>query len=509
MELLPSMMEALATLATPQTLLYLALGVIAGIAIGVVPGVGGTTGMAILLPLAVGIDQTAALAMMIGVLAATSTADTFAAVLFAIPGSSSSQATILDGHPMAKRGEAGRALGAAFSASFIGGLLGVIILTLVIVWSRPVILTFQSPELFMLGLLGMSMVAVLSGRDPIRGLVSASLGLMIGMVGMDGFTGSVRWNFDSLYLFDGISLIVVALGIFALPEIIGLMVRGTSISSERVALGGGLLRGMGDTLRHKFLVLRTAVLGVGVGMLPGLGGSVVDWFAYGHALQTEKGARDSFGKGDIRGVIGVDAATNAKDGGTLVPTLLFGIPGSTPMALLIGLFVMQGLQPGPRMVTEHLDITYSMLWSLGLAQVLVFVLCGALAYQIAKITQVPFHRLAPAILVVIAFAAYQATRSSGDLVLLVVIALLGWFMKLYAWPRPPLVLGMVLSPLLERYLFISDTRYGAAWMGRPIVIIVGVLTIFSLLYGLWGMIRPRRDVAAEVSSQTYRDPEAS
>lgn len=489
MEVIPAVLEGLALVAEPSRLIYVIIGVVAGILVGLMPGAGGTTGVALLLPFAAGLEPVSGLGMIIGLYAATSTSDTLPAVLFAIPGSSSSQATILDGHPMARNGEAGRAFGAAFSASLIGGIIGVVVLSILIQTARPLIMNFQSPELFALGVLGMSMVAVLTGSKPLKGLIAAGVGLMLSMVGMDGFTGTVRWNYGSLYLFDGIPLAILALSVFAVPEIIYLMVKGQTISSRDVKVGGGFSTGIRDTLQNKFLVFRTSMIGIFCGLMPGLGGNVVDWLSYAHAKQTVPGARKTFGSGDVRGVIGVDASTNAKDGSAMVTTLLFSIPGSTPMALLLGLFIVYGIEPGPEMVTTHLSLTYSMVWSLLVAQIAVFVLCSMLVRPLARITMIPFSVLAPPVLVVIVFAVFQASGSHGDLVLFLALCGLGWCMKWYGWPRPPFTLGFVLGPLLERWLFISTSRYGAfGWLDRPIVMVVMALTVVSLAT----VIRPRR-----------------
>jgi TctA family transporter len=218
-------------------------------------------------------------------------------------------------------------------------------------------------------------------------------------------------------------------------------------------------------------------------MTPGLGASVVDWFAYGHAIQSEKGAAQSFGKGDVRGVIAPEAANNAKEGGALIPTIAFGVPGSASMALLLGAMTIQGLTPGTAMLTKHLDVTYTMIWSLAIANIFGTALCLLLTNQLAKIALMRIHLLTPLVVVMVFLASFQATRHYGDLWSLVIFSLLGWFMKRFSWPRPPLILGLVLSSIIENYLFISVARYGAEWLLRPIVLIIGALIVFSLFYG--------------------------
>ncbi len=474
---------ALENILVPMRLLFLFVGVLMGLALGAIPGLGGLVGLAILLPFTFDMDPYMAFAIMIGLIAVTSTSDTIPSVLFGVPGTSAAQATILDGHPMAKKGEAGRAFGAAYLASMIGGVFGALVLAISIPILRPIVLAFGSPEFFMMGILGISMVAVLSGNAPVKGLIAGGLGLSIGMVGMDPQTGVIRWSFGQLYLWDGIPLVPVALGIFAIPEIVDLVIKGTKIADVPKERLKGVMVGMHDVFRHWFLVLRCSLVGVWVGFTPGLGASVVDWFAYGHAMQTEKGARESFGKGDVRGVLAPESANNAKEGGALIPTIAFGVPGSASMALLLGAMTIQGLTPGSAMLTKHLDVTYTMIWSLALANIFGTVICLLFTNTLAKVALVRIHLLAPLVVAVVFVASFQATAHYGDLWSLLFFSVVGWFMKRFGWPRPPIILGLVLSKIIENYLYISVSRYGAAWLMRPLVVVIILLTIASLVYG--------------------------
>ena len=279
--------HSLAVVLQPHHLLMLVCGVFMGLSIGILPGLGGIVGMTILLPVIYGMDPHSACGLLIGMVAVIPTSDTFPSVMMGIPGSSASQATIMDGYPLAKKGEAARALGAAFAASLIGGLFGALVLTVIIPIARPIVLAFGSPELFMLALLGMSMVGVLSGNKPMRGILAAGMGVMLGALGDAPAVPEYRYTFGIDYLMDGIPLVVVGLGLFAFPEIVDLLIKGRAIS-EVTTLGRGWWDGVKDTLSHKFIVLRCSIIGVIVGFLPGLGGSVVDWIAYGHVIQTSR-----------------------------------------------------------------------------------------------------------------------------------------------------------------------------------------------------------------------------
>ncbi|MEQ9325878.1 MAG: tripartite tricarboxylate transporter permease, partial [Rhodospirillales bacterium] len=335
-------LAAIVNLMTVEHLLYMLVGVVIGLAIGVFPGLGGIAGLSLLIPFLYGMDDISALAMLIGLVAVIPTSDTFSSVLMGIPGSSASQATVLDGFPLAKQGQAARALAAAFTSSLFGGLFGAIVLTGFVLIARPLILAFGSAELFMLSLLGLSMVGVLAGRSMVKGLAACGLGLMLGSIGGAPATGEFRMILGFDYLYDGVPLVVVGLGLFAFPEIVDLLRRNQSIAGES-GLGAGWLTGLRDWVKNWFLSVRCAGIGCIVGAIPGLGGSVVDWIAYGHAVQTSRD-KSGYGKGDIRGVIAPESANNAKEGGGLLPTLLFGIPGSGSMAVFLGGMVLIGIE---------------------------------------------------------------------------------------------------------------------------------------------------------------------
>ena len=469
----------------PTRLLFMILGVLMGLALGAIPGLGGLTGLAILLPFTFDMDAYAAIAIIIGLLAVAPTADTIPSVLFGVPGTVGSQATIMDGHPMAKKGETGRAFGAAYAASLIGGVFGALVLALSIPVLRPIVLAFGSPEFFMMGIMGITMVAVLSGGAPVKGLIAGAMGLTAGMVGMDPQAGILRWGFGQIYLWDGLHLVPVTLGVFAIPEIVDLAIKGTRIADVPQQAIRGVTTGIRDVFRHWFLVMRCSALGVWVGFIPGLGASVVDWFAYGHAAQTEKDAQKTFGKGDVRGVIAPESANNAKEGGGLIPTIGFGVPGSASMALLLGALLIHGLTPGPDMLTTHLDITYTMIWSLALANILGAGICLAFVNQLSKVATLRIHLLTPMVIALVFIASYQVTARPGNLWVLLGFSLLGWFMKRFGWPRPPLILGLVLSGIIENYLFIALQAHGAAWIARPMVWVIAALTVISLAYGLY------------------------
>ena len=473
---------ALLDLLTPTRMMFMMLGVSVGLVIGVLPGLGGIAGLSLLLPFIYGMDSTSALAMLIGLIAVIPTSDTFASVLMGIPGSSASQATVLDGFPLAQQGQGARALSAAFFASMLGGFFGAVVLTVSVMAARPIILLFGSAELFMLTLFGLSTVAALSGGNLAKGVASACLGLAFGMIGAAPATGEYRMDFDTLYLSDGIPLVIVGLGIFALPELFNLLRGGGAIAKQN-AMGTGWIQGVKDVLKHPWLVLRCSGIGALIGAIPGIGGSVVDWIAYSHAMQTSKDS-PKFGQGDIRGVIAPESANNATQGGALLPTLLFGIPGSGSMAIFLAGMILIGLQPGPAMADRDLGVTYTIIWSLAIANFVGTLLCILLAPGIAKLTTIRYALIAPFMIMVISFAAFQATRSVYDLIALFAVGILGLFMRRFGWSRPAFLIGFVLSLGAERYLYQAVQFSGREFLTRPVALVILALTILSLWAGL-------------------------
>ncbi|WP_341862048.1 tripartite tricarboxylate transporter permease [Gymnodinialimonas sp. 57CJ19] len=498
-------LTALGTLLQPLHLAFLCMGVMIGLVVGFLPGLGGLAGLSLILPFIFGMDPTLALAVMIGLIAPTTTSDTFPAILMGIPGTSASQATVLDGFPLAKRGEGARALAAAFTASLFGGLIGALALTVAVFAARPVILSFGFGEQLMLVVFSLSMVGVLTGDSVLKGLAACGAGLALGAIGAAPATGEYRMTFDTAYLTDGLSIVIVGLGLFAVPEIVDLLRQKGAISSSEMS-SKGRLQGVMDTIRNKWLVLRCALIGSLVGALPGLGGAVVDWITYGHVVQSSKD-RSQFGKGDIRGVIAPEAANNAKEGGALMPTLLFGIPGSGTMAVLLGGFLLVGIQPGMRMVTDNLDLTFTMIWSLALANILGALVCFALAGPVSRLTTIRYSLIGPIMIVIIFFAAFQVTRSWSDLVALFLLGVIGIYMKRFGWPRPALLIGFVLAAGLETSVYQAIQIYGFRFFERPLVLVITALTVLSVGLAIFSRRSQKPPEAAEAGPLAARWPQ--
>lgn len=493
-----AVLDGLLRVLQPNALVYMLFGVFIGFWVGILPGLGGTVTLALMLPFVYGMEPVQAFAFLLGMHSVVATTGDLTSILFGIPGEGLSAALVLDGYAMTKKGEAGRALGANLMSSLVGALVGAAALAAAIPVVRPLVLSFGAPELFMLAVMGIAFIASLSGRGArglARGAAAGALGLLVSSVGQDPQAGILRYTFGQLYLWGGIDIVPAVVGLFALPEILDLMVRRTSIAAtaptEKLT---GVWEGVKDCFRHFGLTLRCSLIGAFIGIMPGLGGGVAQWMSYGHAVQSAKTAeeRARFGKGDVRGVLGPGAANNSKEGGSLIPTVAFGVPGSSAMAVLLGGFFLTGLVPGPDMLTRHLSVTYSMVWTLVLANVVTVALCFPLLPYLARLTAIRATRLVPFLMLLVFLGAYTANNSWGDILVAVTFGILGYAMVRFGWPRAPLVLGLVLGDVAERYLWISVARYGWDWLGRPGVVVFLVLTLAVLLVPFFQEWRERR-----------------
>jgi putative tricarboxylic transport membrane protein len=461
---------------------YLLIGIGIGFWVGLLPGIGGLATLALMLPFSYSIKTPIeAFCFLLGMLAVTGTTGDLTSILFGIPGESSSAALILDGYPMSKKGEAGRALGAAIMSSLLGAVIGALSLAVSIPIMRPLVLLFGSPELFIITIMGITFIGTLAGASLIKGLLAGGIGLMLAAIGVDPQTGSLRYTFGLLYLWDGLDVTPVVVGMFAIPEIIDLAVRGTSISEAPKEKLKGVMEGVKDTFRHFWLVVRCSLIGVYFGVLPVLGANVAQWIAYGHAARSLQD-KSRAGKGAVEGVLGPGAANNSTRGGDLIPTIAFGIPGSASMALLLGALLIVGLQPGPEMLKSRLDVTFAMVWILIISNIIVAGISFLILNHLAALTFIRGSLLIPFLLVLVFIGSFTANNSINDLVVTILFGTFGYFMLLYGWPRPPLVLGLILGKIGENYLWVSTAAYGARWLAFPSVLILIALTITIVAY---------------------------
>jgi putative tricarboxylic transport membrane protein len=466
-----TLLLALTSLMEWHRLALLLAGVCFGLVIGVIPGIGGIFGLTLLIPLTYSLDPIAAFALLLGMASVTTTSDTIPAVLIGVPGTVGAAATVIDGHQLALQGQAARALGAAYSASLIGGLFGALLLALALPIMRPLVLFLNFADLFAITAFGLTLVAMLAGKDPLKGLIAALLGALIAFTGLDPYEGAERWAFGQVYLWDGFPTAIVFLGLFAVPELAGLIAKGRIADVGTTPDPKGLRQGVGETLRNLPLVMRSGGFGALLGAVPGIGVVVIEWVAYGDAAR-RPGKGPPFGEGNIRGVIAPESANNAKEGGSLLPTLAFGIPGSAPMALLLGAFTIHGLTPGPDLLRDEAPFVVSLVLTIALANVFGALICLLMTRQLARLALVPATVLVPVALAFVVVGAFQTSKDPRDLVVLLVFSALGLAMKRYGWSRPALTLGLVLGPNLERFFFLSWQISGWSWLAQPLVIVI-------------------------------------
>ena len=492
--MIETMLAALWGLITsPHMMGYMLLGVALGLLVGVMPGIGGKLSVAMAIPFVYGMDMLTGAVFLLTMHAVNGASGQISSIMFGIPGESDDAATTLDGYPLARKGEAARALGASITASGVGGIIGAIVFALAIPVLRPVVLQFSPAEFFLIAILGISCIAFLSsGRKIVKGLIVGCLGLMLSTVGMDPQTGTPRYAGDMLFLWDGINLVAAMLGLFAVPEVLALGARGGSVSSvprhENTFSYRQILSGVAEVPRHWFLVVRTSIIGALIGMVPGLGGSVAAWLCYGHAIQTSK-TPELFGKGAIEGVIAPETASNGKEGGSLLPTLFFGIPGSSGMAILLGAFLMLGIQPGARMITEHLDVAWTLIWALVVGNLIAVVILLVLCRWVALLTFVDGRLLAPFMIAFIAIGCYVSSFQWQNLVVLVLFGALGHMLLRCRWPRAPLVIGLLLGGEAEQSLNLALQLWGYFFFLRPLSLAIIAMIVCLMIYAVYRNLR--------------------
>lgn len=475
--------SSLGSVLEPSTFALMLAGIGIGFIVGILPGLGGAVTLALMLPFTFGMEPVQAFAFLLGMWVVTSTTGDVTSVLFGIPGEVGSAAVVLDGYPMTRSGQAGRALGSVLFSSFVGAIFGALVFALSIPVIRPVILALGPPEYFMLTLLGLTFVVGLSGRNLLRGFIMALLGFLIAMVGLDSQAGVPRYTFDELYLWDGVQLIPLVVGLFGGAEVLQLMLSKQSIASggsKTVNKVSDVFEGMRDVIRYRWVVLRSSAIGVLIGAIPGMGGSVAQFLAYGAAQQRSK-EPERFGKGSPEGLLAAGAVNNAKDSGSIIPTVAFGIPGSVGTAVLLGAFLIAGLAPGPDMLSEHLDVTFSMVWTIVLANFIAVLLCLALVRYLARLTYIPGAVLVPALLFLLSVGAYSTTNSFNDVVVMLAASAIGVIAIRWDWPRVPFILAAVLGSIAERYLFLSYGIGGWSWLTRPGVVLLLAIIVLVLL----------------------------
>lgn len=480
-----------------EVLPYLMIGAFFGLIIGVIPGLSGHFAMAMAVTFLYSMEPGAGIAFLLGAHSTVAQGGGLTAILFSTPGTGQNAATLLDGPPMRDKGRAGVAVGAAMASCFLGATFGAIALAALIPVMRDVVLFFGPPEIFVLAFLALTFVAILGKEDLTRSLIAALLGLLLAMIGVDNVTNAERFTFGSEHLADGLAMVPVILGLFAVAEMIDLWLRGGSLAQDAPkALSGKetqrqIFHGILLAFKHWWLVLRCSAIGTVMGLIPGLGSAPAAFVAYGHAKQSSKD-KDTFGKGNVKGVIGAEAANDAVEGGALASTLAFGIPGSSSMAILLsGLFIL-GLETGPQMLNSNLDIVFIMIFTIIIGNFLGTIVGMFLVNPLSRSTSVRASFMVPVLLSIIVTGAYAAERSVFDIGIALFFGVVGYAMKVLNYSRAALLIGFVLGFAVEKNLYLALLLDGPYFVLQPVPLVLSLITIAFLTINIIGILRDGR-----------------
>ena len=434
-----------------EGILFVFLGVFIGTFIGMMPGLGPISAIAIMIPVTYSMDPTIALVMMAGVYYGAIFGGSSSSILLNAPGVSGTVATAFDGYPMAQQGKAGKALAIAAIASFTGGTVSVILLMLFSPLLSAVAITFGPPEYFALMLLGLTAIASLSEGSTVKAVISAVVGFMVVTIGIDGQTGTTRFTFGNPNLLEGIDFLVIALGLFALAEVCMLIFNRNEDSVSQQKNIGSLKLTKDDLNEMKGPMARQSLLGFILGVLPGAGATIASFIGYITEKKLSKNPEE-FGKGSIKGLTGPETANNAATGGAFVPLLSLGIPGSGTTAVLLGAFLVLGIQPGPLLVQDNPEVFWGIIASMYVGNIFLLVLNLPLVPYIARVLRIPRPLLISLVIIFSLIGVYALSFSTFDLYLLLAFGVIGFLMRIYSFPAPPFILAFILGGMMEQAL---------------------------------------------------------
>lgn len=475
-----SLAEALQTIIDPIVLVYIAIGIIAGMIFGALPGIGATVGMAIALPLTVFLDGTTALILLASLYSGGMYGGSISAIIFNVPGTPAAAATTFDGYPMTKSGKSITALAISALSSSIGGTITIIVLVVATPFLVEVLLMFGTVEYFLMAVLGIAMITAVESGSTVKGIISGAFGLLTATVGVAPTSAETRFTFGIFELYDGLSFVAIMIGLFAITEMIRLAAQQGGIVDEDSKFSGSVIDGLKETVAHPIHLVKSSIIGMAVGALPGAGAVVSNFFAYAEAVRSSEDSSE-FGEGDSRGVIASESSNNATISGSLIPTLAFGVPGGSAVAVLLGGLIMHGLQPGTDLFTSQLDITYSILLALIVGNILILVLGLGLVSKFGYITKIDTHYIVPSIIVLSVAGSYALRSNWYDVYTAVAIGLVGFLMVKHNYSIISFILGAVLGTIAEqnfyRSLTLSDGSYGIFVSRVPSIIIVMLIVV--------------------------------
>jgi len=492
---------------TPFNLMLAFVGVAAGIIIGGLPGLSATMAVAVLVPVTFGMEPASGLIMLGAIYTGAIYGGAYSAILVNTPGTPSAIATTFDGYPMAKRGDGDLAVTLATLSSVVGGLTGALALLTLAPMLATIALQFGSVEYFWLAVLGLTLISALSEGATIKGFIGASLGLLLSTVGVAVVGGDVRYTFGSSLLLGGVEIISALIGLYCIPVLIDLV--ATPDPHLRVsdkASGFRLREALGYALRSKFNMIRSAIIGTIVAILPGAGGSIASLVSYSEARRSSKN-RERFGQGEPDGILATESANNATVGGGFIPTLVLGIPGTPPDAIILGALLVQGVRTGPELFTENADISYTFIYGLLIATLLLLPMGLVIGrYAFKSIISIPKAILAPTVAFMTVIGTYAIRNNVWDVLIMLVLGVLGWFLNRAGFKPSPIVLGLILGPIAEQG-FVQAVLMGQAqgavlpiFFRGPISWTIVAIIVIATLYPLFAMVRKHRQTPAKAGS---------
>ncbi len=479
--MLDNLLLGFASAVSPINLLFCFIGVTMGTIIGVLPGIGPVAGTAMLIPFTFGMNATSAMIMLAGIYYGTMYGGSTTSILVNLPGESASVMTCLDGYQMARKGRAGAALGISAIGSFIAGTLSVLGLMLLAPPLANFALKFGPPEYFSLMVLGMTLVVALVGEDLIKGLVAAALGIFLGTIGVDPISGIERFSYGVLTLMDGVSFVSVSVGLFAVAEVLE-MSENPSKTLSYIEKISNLLPNLQDWKDSTLPMLRGSVIGFFVGVMPGAGATIASMLTYATEKKLSRHP-EKFGTGIIEGVAAPESANNAATGGAMVPLLTMGIPGSGTTAVMMGALLIHGLRPGPLLFEKHPEFVWAVIASMYIGNFMLLILNLPLVGIWARMLKIPHKLLIPLILAFSVVGVYTVNNNLGEVWIMFVFGIIGYFMKKFGFPPAPVVLALVLTPLMENALQQSlqmSHRDFSIFFTRPISLILLIVAMISL-----------------------------
>ncbi len=491
----------LAGLAKPDVILALVVGVVGGVIIGALPGLSATMGVALLIPVTFSMSPTAGLVLLVSVYCSAIYGGSISAILLHTPGTPASAATAIDGYELTKKGQSLKALGVATISSGIGGAFSALALLLIAPPLAKISLSFSALEYFFLGIFGLSIIGGLAGDSMVKGIMSGIIGLFIGLIGLDMINGIPRYTFGILNLESGIQLVPAMIGMFSISEVLHIATQIAKGSTSIVDDPSKLIKGKFLPTKKEFKkitpsIIRSSIIGLFIGILPGAGSDIGSWLSYNEAKRVSKD-KEEFGQGSIEGLAASEAGNNSVVGGALIPLLTLGIPGSGVAAVLLGGLLIQGLVPGHELFSKHADVTYTVIFGFFIANILMCFFGYFISKYAVKVTTVPMAVLAPMIVAFSAVGSYAISNSIFDVWVMLIFGLIGYVMRITGFDPAPALLGVILTSLIEanfrRSLILARGSIIAYFFRRPISVVIFILIVLTLATpGIMKIINKRK-----------------